>query len=415
MSIEIFLLVILLALSGFFSGAETALVSVSLAKVRTLVKEKKFGSRKLLKLKEKPKTLLSTILIGNNLVNIAAASLTTAVMINLFGSKGIGIATGVLTLVILIFGEVTPKNIAHTHNVRLALLMAGPIYYCTKIFYPAIVVLNLLTSFVLKVFGGKQSPSVTEEELKTMIDMGVEEGEVEKKEKEMIENVFELNDITAEEIMTPRTGMFCLEENLYLKDVLKTLTKTPYSRIPIIGKSKDNVVGVLFVKDILKHLENGKRKIKLRTLAREPYFVPENILLNQLFKQFQDKKIHMAIVVDEHGGVAGLVTMEDILEEIVGEIIDETDLSETPIVKLDKDNIIVDGQTEIKEINKALNIRLSGKGTQTINKVILNKIKKIPKSGDEITLDNKLLVRIEEATKKKIYRIKITKVSPTKS
>ncbi|MBL7101090.1 MAG: HlyC/CorC family transporter [Nanoarchaeota archaeon] len=410
MIFEIILLSICLILSGFFSGAETALVSVSVAKVKTLVREKKLGSESLMRLKEDPKTLLTTILIGNNLVNIGAASITTVLMIDLFGSKGIGIATGVLTLFILVFGEITPKNLAHTHNVKISLLIAGPIYFLSKILAPAIYLLNMLTSFIMKVSGGHEAPTVTEEELKTMIDLGVAEGELEKKEKEIIEKVFELNDITAEEIMTPRTGMFCLNSDLTLKAVMKTLIKTPYSRIPVIKGSKDNVVGILFVKDVLKYLDKGEKDIKLKTLGRKPYFVPEDILLNQLFKQFQEKQIHMAIVVDEHGGVAGVVTLEDLLEELVGEIVDETDITASVLMRINKDNILVDGQTELKNINNFFNIKLPGRDTATISKLILSKHKKIPKKGDELKIGKKVLIKIEAVTKNKILKVKVTKL-----
>jgi len=264
---------------------------------------------------------------------------------------------------------------------------------------------------VIKLSGGSTEPAVTEEELKTMIDMGVQEGEVEKKEREMIEKVFELNDITAEEVMTPRIAMFCLREELSLKDAMKILAKTPYSRIPIIKDNRDNVVGILFVKDVIKHLHKGNKNIKLKTLAREPYFVPENVLLNQLFKQFQDKNIHMAVVVDEHGGVAGLVTLEDLLEEIVGEIVDETDITPNVIMRLDKYNIRVDAETELKNVNDFFNIKLPGKETDTVSKLILNKIKKIPKKGDSVTIDNKIMLTVEEATRRRIFKVKITKIN----
>ncbi|MBU4501798.1 MAG: hemolysin family protein [Nanoarchaeota archaeon] len=411
MSIEIFILIILLGLSGFFSGAETALVSVSLAKVKTLVKQKKLGSVKLLKLKQKPKTLITTILIGNNLANIAAAALTTKLMIDLFGSNGVAIATGILTLVILVFGEITPKNIAHTYSVKVSLLIAGPIYFLTKLLFPLIFVLNLFTTFIIRASGGKHIPIVTEEELKTMIDMGVEEGEVEKKEREMIENVFELNDITAEEVMTPRIAMFCLDENLSLKDAMQTLAKTPYSRIPIIRSNRDNVIGILYVKDVLKALQKGQKNVKLKTIAREPYFIPEDILLNQLFKKFQDKKIHMAVVVDEHGGVAGLITLEDLLEEIVGEIVDETDITPHVILRVDKNNILVDADTELKNINEFFNIKLPGNINETVSKLVLKKLKKIPKKGDKVKIDKNVMITVEEATKNKIHKLKVTNLN----
>ncbi len=406
---KIIWLLVFLALSGFFSGAETALVSISTARVKALLKEKRPGAAKLLKLKENPKVLLTTILIGNNIVNIAAASLTTVIMVNLFGSNGVGIATGVLTLVILVFGEITPKNLAHTHNEKFALKMATPIYLLSKIFAPAIYLLNLLTSFIISLAGGKSAPVVTEEELKSMIAMGVAEGEVEKKEKEMIEKVFQMNDITAEEVMTPRTAMFCLREDMTLNEAMKYLIKSPYSRVPIIKGSKDNVVGILYVKDVLKFIQRKRGKAKLRSLGRDPYFVPENIYLNQLFKQFQDKKIHMAIVVDEFGGVAGLITMEDILEEIVGEIVDETDIISDSIIRLDKNKIIVDGQTELKEVNEILNLKMPGKENYTISKIILDKAKRIPKKGDTIQISPKVTAKIENASKKKIYKVLLTK------
>lgn len=401
----------MLGLSGFFSGAETALVSVSLAKVKTLVKQKKLGSVKLLKLKQKPKTLITTILIGNNLANIAAAALTTKLMIDLFGSNGVAIATGILTLVILVFGEITPKNIAHTYSVKVSLLIAGPIYFLTKLLFPLIFVLNLFTTFIIRASGGKHIPIVTEEELKTMIDMGVEEGEVEKKEREMIENVFELNDITAEEVMTPRIAMFCLDENLSLKDAMQTLAKTPYSRIPIIRSNRDNVIGILYVKDVLKALQKGQKNVKLKTIAREPYFIPEDILLNQLFKKFQDKKIHMAVVVDEHGGVAGLITLEDLLEEIVGEIVDETDITPHVILRVDKNNILVDADTELKNINEFFNIKLPGNINETVSKLVLKKLKKIPKKGDKVKIDKNVMITVEEATKNKIHKLKVTNLN----
>lgn len=410
MILKLLALLLCLFLNAFFSAAEIAIVSVSRAKVRTIVKSKKFGSDTLARLKDNPQRLFSTIQIGINSVSMAASALAAMITLDIFGSYWIALGTAIITFIVIVFGEILPKNFAYAHSQTIALASAGLINLLANLMLPLVLFINWITKIILRKHGEPRKPPVTEEELKTMVAMGVESGEVEKKERELIENVFQLNDITAEEVMTPRVAMFCLSADMKLKDAIKSIVKSQYSRIPVYHKNRDNIIGILFIKDALKALARGKSNVQLKTIiAMKPNFVPKGILLNQLFKQFQEKKVHMALVVDEFGGVAGVVTLEDLLEELVGEIIDESDVTPDLIMRLDKNNILVDGKTELEDIFHFFNIKLPGKNYETINKVILKKLKRIPKQGEEIKISDDVVLRIEEATKRKILKVKISK------
>lgn len=412
MELKLLALLLCLFLNAFFSAAEIAIVSVTRAKVKTLVKAKKLGADALAKLKDNPQRLFSTIQIGINGVSMAASALTAVITLKIFGSYWIALGTAIITFLVIVFGEIIPKNFAYTHSQSIALASAGIVNFLAKVLSPLVFVISLITKGVLRKHGEPRKYPITEDELRTMVAMGVESGEVEKKERELIENVFQLNDITAEEIMTPRVAMFCLSADMKLKDAVKSLVKSRYSRIPLYQKNRDNIVGILFIKDALKALAKGKENIQLKTISIKPHFVPESILLNQLFKQFQEKKVHMAVVVDEFGGVAGVVTLEDLLEELVGEIIDESDITPDLIMRIDKNTILVDGKTEVGAIFNFFNIRLPGKNYETVNKVILKKLKRIPKQGDEVKISDDAMIRIEEATKRNIKKIKISKIIP---
>lgn len=412
MVIKLFALLLCLFLNAFFSAAEIAIVSITRAKVRTLVKAKRFGSEALIKLKDNPQRLFSTIQIGINGVSMAASALAAVITLELFGSYWIALGTAVITFIVIVFGEIIPKNFAYSHSQSIALSSAGVVNFFANLLSPLILIINLITKGILRKHGEAKRHPITEEELRTMVAMSVESGEVEKKERELIENVFQLNDITAGEVMTPRIGMFCLDADMKLRDALKSMVKCPFSRVPIYQRSKDNIIGILYVKEALKALAKGKGNTRLKTIALKPYFVPESILLNQLFKQFQEKKVHMAIVVDEFGGVAGLVTLEDLLEELVGEIIDESDITPDLIMRIDKNTILVDGKTELDDIYHFFNVRLQGKGYETISKLILKKLKRIPKQGEEISIEGNVALKIEEATKRKILKVRLTKIPP---
>lgn len=397
------ILFLLLFFSAFFSASETALFSLSMVQARTLLNQKRKGAEVVYRLKKNPKRLIVTILLGNNLVNIGASVLATVISTNLLGSKGAGIAVGVMTFLILVFGEIIPKSIATTTAEKISLIVGKPILFCMYLFWPFV----WFFEKIAKIFG-RTEELISEEQIKTMAIMGLEAGVLKKEEKEIIERAVRFADVTVEDVMTPRVDMFTLEGDLNLTEVLSTITKCPFSRIPIYIENKDNIVGILYVKDVLKYIAENKKDIKLKNLAKRPFIVPEQMPIDKLFKEFQKRHIQIAIVVDEHGGVVGLVTMEDLIEELVGEIIDETDISKELIKRIDKKTILVDGETEISAINNFFNVEIPGKGPETISAVILEKIGRIPKKGERINIDN-LNLTIEEVTEREIKKVKIEK------
>jgi len=413
---EALILIILLLLSATFSGIEIAFFSLTDIKVKNLVERKVKNSRKLEKLKSRPDRLLITILIGNNVVNIGAASYATVVATGFFGFSGVGIATGVMTFLVLVFGEITPKAIANAQNEKISLKAAKPMLLLMYVLYPIIIILEQITKLITKLVGSEQSGLVSEEELKTMAKVGVEEEAIEKHEGEMIGKIFELNDIRVADIMTVKNEMQVLQSKMKLCDALPVIVESPYSRIPIYTKDKDNITGVVYAKDILK--ESGKcivnpenydsQKLTLANIARKPLFVPAQKLINDLLKLFQKKHIQVALVVDESGALIGLVSLEDILEEIVGEIIDETDVAKELIKRLDKKSILVAGMTEIEDINDFFNIKIKAPGKEFISKFLLDHFGSIPKVGDEIEIED-IKFFISDADQKKINKVKISK------
>lgn len=384
MTSQLLVLIILLILSGFFSSAETALFSISKVKARHIGKSKRQADRLIRKMKEEPHRLLTTILIGNNLVNIGGTALATALAFQLFPSKAVGIATGLMTFLILVFGEIVPKSFATRNNVLLARMVIYPIYWCSLFFYPLILLLNFIPLITGRI---KKTPAATEEELLTFVEVVEEEGEIKEEEKELIHNIIEFDDTSASEIMTPRGDMFLVEVGQKLD--FRTILQSGYSRIPVIEGSVDNVIGILNLKDLFMHQATSGEEPDIRLLMTKPYVVPENKKLDSLMRQFKKRKQHLAIVVDEHGGVSGLISLEDVLEEIVGEISDETDKVEQHIVSLKKDEWLVLGKSEIEEVNEAIGMNIPDlKEYDTFSGYILDRIGKIPALNEEISLDD---------------------------
>jgi CBS domain containing-hemolysin-like protein len=409
LSDQVFILIVLLLLSGFFSSAETALFSISKAKAIHLAKQKGATNRLIKKMKDDPHRLLSTILIGNNFVNVGASAIATAITIKLAASHAVGITTGIMTFLILIFGEIFPKSIATRNNVLIARFVIFPLYWLSIIFTPLILFLNFIPKLTGKIH---KKPIVTEEELMTFVEVVEEEGGIEEEEKELIENIFEFDDTNASEIMTPRADMFVIEGSETLN--LEEIVRSGYTRIPVIDGNIDNVVGILNVKDLLKHQARSDEAADVLKIMREAYFVPENKKLDSLLKQFKKRKQHMAIVVDEHGGVSGLITLEDALEEIVGEIVDETDIFEPLIVKLKKDEWRVLGKTEIDEVNQKIPMKIpDSKEYDTFSGYVLNQIGRIPQEKEEILLGN-FLITINEMDGNRIseYIVRQTELEP---
>ncbi len=384
-------LFILLLLSGYFSSAETALFSISKAKAIHLAKQKGHANKLIRKMKADPHRLLSTILIGNNLVNVGASAMATAIAIDLHSSHAVGVTTGVMTFLILIFGEIFPKSIATRNNILIARLVIFPLYWLSFLFTPLIVFLNFIPKLTGKMH---KKRIVTEEELMTFVEVVEEEGGIEEEEKELIENIFEFDDTNASEIMAPRADMFVIDVNQELK--LEEIVKSGFTRIPVIDGDIDHVVGILNIKDLLKHQATSDSAIDVRKIMREPYFVPENKKLDNLLQQFKKRKQHMAIIVDEHGGVSGLITLEDALEEIVGEIIDETDTVEPHIVKTRSNEWRVLGKSEIDEVNETIEMDIpDSREYDTFSGYVLDQIGRIPQEKEEIPIGH-FLITVKE-------------------
>lgn len=388
---QVAVLMALLLLSGFFSSAETALFSISKAKAVHLAKQKGAADKLIKKLKDDPHRLLSTILIGNNVVNVGAAALATAITIKLVPGHAVGIATGIMTFVILIFGEIFPKSIATRNNILIARLVIFPLYWLSILFTPFILFLNFIPKLTGKI---QKKPFVTEEEFMTFVEVVEEEGQIDEEERRLIHNIFEFDDTNASEIMTPRADMFVIDVDKELR--LEEIVQPGFTRIPVIQSDIDHVVGILNIKDLLAHQATSDEKIDVRKIMRQPYFVPENKKLDKLLQQFKRRKQHMAIVVDEHGGVSGLITLEDALEEIVGEIVDETDKFEPNIVKISAQKWSVMGKSEIEEVNDKIPMNIpDSKGYDTFSGYVLDLIGRIPQEKEEFPIGN-FIVTVNE-------------------
>lgn len=405
----IILLVVLVVLSAFFSASEIAIFSTSSAKVKSLLEKGVRGSKKLDFLKSNPKKTLSTILIGNNIVNVAASSIATMLAINMFGDLGTGIATGAMVLLILVFGEISPKAYATHHNESVALFAAPILLFLMKALYPLVLIFEFMARKLTGTESGMKPMAVTEEELKATLEMSAASGNVKKEEKEMIESVLRFNDITVREVMTHRSEMVCIDESMKIKDAAELMEKEGFSRYPVFKKSKENIVGAIHIKDVFFAITKGNGGRPMKNIMAKIEFVPQHMLLNALFKEFQDKQMHMAIVVNDHGEVIGLVTLEDLLEELVGEIIDETDVRQHLIKRLDKQTVLAHGTTELRALNRFFHTTLPGSPNDALSKVILKNIKKFPKQ-DEVININQNEITIVEATPKKIVKVRIKKM-----
>ena len=405
---NIIILVVLILLSAFFSGIETALMSLSMIKVRSLVKQKKKGSDALHRLKQKPHKLIITILIGNNLVNIGAAALATVVFTGLFGSKGVGIATGIMTFLILVFGETSPKTFATQNAERISLVIARPIevlYYCLS---PVVIVFEQITKAMSRILGSKKEKAISEEEIKTIVTMGKEEGILSKEAAEMMHNVIKFEDRKIPEIMTLKKNMKLVDGKARLKDVLNYVVKSPYSRFPVYIKTRDNIIGVLDVDDVLRYVKNKKINVKVRKLSKPISFILESKDIVELLNEFEGKKIPMAIVVSKKGKISGLITVEDILEEIVGEIFDKSEREKVHIKEQDYRLIRVDADASIEEVNKVLHLGLRKGHFDTIAGFVRHHFNRIPRKGEKIKL-KKVTIVVENATRNRIKSVKIIK------
>ena len=404
---QIIALVFLVAMSAVFSSSETAITSVSKIKVRQLDQKDNKNAHLLKKLHDNMQTTISTILIGNNIVNIAASSIATILFTNIFHQNGALISTVVMTVFVLIFGEVIPKTIAQYKNKSVALKFSRFIYFLTIIFKPIVKVLNILTRLVIKLFIGEDedSSTLTEEELKTLVEVSEEEGVLKNQETEIMINALELKETLAVDIMTPRTSMASVDiedaEN-DLKEIIKNIT---YSRIPVYEDSIDDIIGVLHIKELAHKIIEDDRDFKVRDILKPAFYAYEYIPVVDLFKQMRTKNISISIIIDEYGGTSGIVTMEDILEELVGEIDDEYD-NEKEVTKLSDNEYLVDPEMRIDEVNERFDLDIKSDKFDSIGGFVIELLDRMPKSKDEVEFENLKFV-VVNVDKRKITQLMI--------
>jgi len=407
---QIIILIILIALSGFFSGTETALMSVNGVKVKSLVKQGKKNAKMLEKIKSDPHNLIITILMGNNLVNIAAASITTIIFSDIFGSAAIGVATGVMTFLILVFGEITPKTYAAQNAEHVALKVAPIINFLMIIFYPFTFNLRLISKMISKILKANEKNELTEEELETIVTLGRKEGILEKEAAAMMHNVLKFGQTTVDEIMTPRMDLYLINGEDKIKDVIDFIVKTPYSRYPVyVDGNKDKIAGILDIDDVLRQLKMKKLSLKVKEIVRPVLFVPENKEIDDMLTEFEGKEVPMAIVVDEYGDVQGLVTVEDILEEIVGDIFDKSKLRQLKGLKKKSKKTgeaIIDAKTSIDEVNKVFGLGLQNEHFNTIGGYIVDRLERVPYVGEKVKVRS-ATIEVIEATKQSVKKVKI--------
>ncbi len=410
--IEALVLAVLIGLSGFFSGLEVALVGVSKSKIAQLLNDKKKGAKALHKLKTNPSWMMSSVNLGNNLVNVGASALATSVAIRLFGDEGLGIAVGIMTFLILIFGEITPKTYCNANSTKIALRYAPVLLAFSYAFYPVVKFFEIITLGVVRLTGSSHTPPpITEDEIRGVIVQGLAEKAIERDEMEMAAGALKFDDTVIRSVMTPRTRMFTLPSEMLLFEALPLINQSGHSRIPIFENSRDEVVGFVHVRDVLKELEGDNRMVRLKQMAREPVFASQEKTVSSLLKEMKGRKTHMAIVIDEHGGTEGLVTLEDLLEEIVGEIEDETDAARPAgYERIDSDTIIASGEIEIDTINEIFNTQVpEGDDYASLSGLLHERLHDIPQEGDKIEIDN-LRIIVEAVSKNIPQRVRIRRI-----
>ena len=408
---QIIILIILLLLSAFFSSAETALTTVNRIRMRSLAEDGNSRAACVLKVTDDSGKMLSAILIGNNIVNLSASSIATSLALAIWGSVGAGIATGILTLLILIFGEISPKTIATINAEKISLSYCNIIYWLMKLLTPVIFILNKLSIaflFLLRIDPNAKDKAMTEEELRTIVDVGKETGVIESEEHEMINNVFDFGDAQAKEVMVPRIDMTFANINCTYDELIEIFKEDKFTRLPVYKDTTDNVVGIINMKDLL--LYKDKEHFSIQDIMREPYFTYEHKNTAELFMEMRKSSISLAIVLDEYGATAGLITLEDLLEEIVGEIRDEYDTDEEdPIVQLSDREYMVLGSTNLEDLCDEIGLNFTSEDYDTIGGYLIGLLDHLPEKNEVIITDDAVLLRVEQMDKNRIEKIYIKK------
>lgn len=407
--VQIISLIILLLLSAFFSSAETALTTVNKIRMRTLSEAGNKKADSVLRVTDDSGKMLSAILIGNNIVNLSASSIATSFAIKHFGSVGAGIATGVLTLLVLLFGEITPKTKATLNADQMSLSYAAIIEVLMKLLTPVIFIINKLSLgilFLLRVDPNAKDDQMTEEELRTIVDVSQESGVIEHEERDMIHNLFDFGDSEAKEIMVPRIDMTFVSVDATYEEIISIFREDKFTRLPVYEDSTDNIIGIINMKDLL--LCEDIEHFSIRDILREPYFTYEHKNTADLFIEMRKNSISLAIVLDEYGATAGLITLEDLLEEIVGEIRDEYDTDEVdPITKLSDREYMVLGSTSLDDVSDALGVEFTSENYDTISGFCLDHLDHLPEKNEIILTEAGVLLKIDKVDKNRIERVYI--------
>ena len=408
--IQLIVILILIVLSAFFSSAETAMTTVNHVRMKALADDGNKSAATVLKILEHYSKMLSTILIGNNIVNLSASSLTTTLAAKVFGSYAIGIATGLLTLIILLFGEIVPKNTAKLYSDKISLLYAEVILFLMKLFTPIVFIIDKMAagiSFLLHIDTHKKEALMTENELKTYVDVSHEDGVIESEEREMIYNVFDFSDSVAKDIMIPRIDMVSVELNMSYEQVLAQFKAYMYTRLPVYEDDKDNIIGLVNIKDFI--LLTDRENFHIKDILRDAYYTYEFKKTADLMIEMREITSNVAFVLDEYGATVGMITLEDLLEEIVGEIRDEYDADEDELIQqIDDQSYLVEGSMKLDDINDALDTTLDSEDYDSIGGLIIESLDRLPKDGETITTDSGITLQVRGISQNRIRKVLMT-------
>lgn len=409
---QLIIIIVLIFLSGFFSSAETAFSTLNRVRMRNLEEEGSKKAARVNKILESYSKMLSAILIGNNIVNLTASSLTTAFVIGVCGNAYIGLGTGILTIVVLLGGEILPKTWANLNSEKLALAYSSVIYALMKIMTPVIFIVDLLSKGILKLLHvdpNKKMDTITESELKTYVDVSHEDGQIESDEREMIYNIFEFSDTCVKDIMIPRTNMVTVNADESVNDLIKVFHESMYTRIPVYQEDKDSMIGFVNIKDLFIARISGQKNITLKSLLREAYYTYEYKKNADLLLEMREKSMNVAFVLNEYGSTVGMVTLEDLLEELVGEIRDEYDEDEKELIqKIDDRSYLIEGSMNLSDINDSIGTSLNSDDYDSIGGIIIGQLDRLPEDNESVVLADGTTLQVKGIDQNRILHVLLT-------
>jgi putative hemolysin len=409
---QLIIIIVLIFLSGFFSSAETAFSTLNRVRMRNLEEEGSKKAARVNKILESYSKMLSAILIGNNIVNLTASSLTTAFVIGVCGNAYIGVGTGILTIVVLLGGEIIPKTWANLNSEKLALAYSSIIYALMKVMTPVIFIVDLLSNGILKLLHvdpNKKMDTITESELKTYVDVSHEDGQIESDEREMIYNIFEFSDTCVKDIMIPRTNMVTVNADESVNDLIKVFHESMYTRIPVYQEDKDSMIGFVNIKDLFIARISGQKNITLKSLLREAYYTYEYKKNADLLLEMREKSMNVAFVLNEYGSTVGMVTLEDLLEELVGEIRDEYDEDEKELIqKIDDRSYLIEGSMNLSDINDSIGTSLNSDDYDSIGGIIIGQLDRLPEDNESVVLADGTTLQVKGIDQNRILHVLLT-------